>query len=241
MRPILPLLAGPLARRAEIAVVAALLEEARALADDTRRSIEERREALDRLTGATDDAALKRGYQAQQKVLTARRFRNWSELVSYAGFAVAPLAGALGAASGLAPAERQKLEACCVVAHLLDLTVRCGDDYRTHDRIYLPGDWLRSAGVASEELAAGRSGVGLRSVLDRMLDRIDPTMADGLPAAGSIADPGLRQAALTEIAERRRLSRRLRRRDPLAGPVGLTGLDRLVVRLQLRRHRRGTA
>ena len=241
MRPITPLDTGRLEAWPEIVACAAALEDARALADDTARPVDERRDALARLAEATDDLSLKRAYQAREKALTVRRFRNWSDLVSYAGFAVAPVAGSFGAASGLDAAERRPLEVYCVAAHILDLAVHCRDEYRTHDRIYLPGDWLRSAKVAPEDLAKRKARPGLRSVLDRLLDRIDPMMADAFAAACAIADADLRQAAMEEIAERRRLARRLRRRDPLAGPVGLTALDRAMVWFQLRRQRRGGA
>ena len=111
-------------------------------------------------------------------------------------------------------------------------------EFGTHDRIYLPGDWMRSAGVAPEDLAAPKAGPGLRAVLDRMLDRIEPIFSDAFLTARSIAEPDLRQTAITEIAERRRLARRLRRSDPLTGAMGLTALDRAVVWLQLRFRRR---
>ena len=238
MRPITPLNTGRLEAWPQILACAAALEDARALADDTARPVDERRAALARLADATDDLSLKRAYQAREKALTARRFRNWSDLVTYAGFAVAPVAGSFGAASGLDAAQRRPLEVYCVAAHILDLAVHCRDEFRTHDRIYLPGDWLRSAKVAPEDLAMRKIRPGLRSVLDRLLDRIDPMMADAFAVARAIADADLRQAAMEEIAERRRLARRLRRRDPLAGPVGLTALDRAMVRFQLWRYRK---
>ena len=238
MRPRLPLDTERLAAWPEILAGAAALEEVRALADDPARPVEERRDALARLAEDTGDVLLNRACQAGEKALTVRRFRSWSELISYAGFAVAPLAARFGAASGLEAGPRRALEAYCVAAHLLDLAINCGEEFRTHDRVYLPGDWMRAAGLAPEDLSAPKSGPGLRAVLDRLLDRIDPIMADAFDAAGSISDADLRQAAAAEIAERRRLARRLGRRDPLAGPVVLTALDRAAVWLQLRRHRR---
>lgn len=238
MRPTTPLDTRRLDAWPEIVACAAALEDARALADDAARPVDERRDALASLAGATEDTAMKRAYQAHEKALVARRFRSWSELVAYAGFAVAPFAEKFAAASGLDEAGRQKLGGYCVAAHLLDLALRCGDEFRAHDRIYLPGDWLRSAEVAPEDLAGRKAGRGLRSVLDRLLDRIEPAMADAFAAAGAIADPPLREAATTEIAERSRLARRLRRRDPLAGPVALTALDRWAVRFRLRRQRK---
>ena len=238
MRPITPLDTRRLAAWPGIVASAAALEDGRALADDTGMPVDERRAALDRLADATGDVLLKRACQARQKALVARRFRSWSELVSYAGFAVGPVARSFAEASGLGEAERQRLEAYCVAAHLLDLAVHCRDEFRAHDRIYLPGDWLRAAGVAPEDLAAARAGPGLREVLGQLVERIEPTMADAFAAARAIADPALRRTSLREIAERRRLARRLGRSDPLAGPPALTRLDRAAVWLQLALHGR---
>ena len=233
MRPITPLDTRRFAAWPAIAAGAAALEDGRALADDAALPVDQRRAALDRLAGATDDPLVKRACQARQKILAARRFRSWSELVAYAGFAVGPVAASFAAASGLGEAGRQRLEAYCVAAHILDMALHCGDEYRAHDRIYLPGDWLRAAGVEPEDLSAAGAGPGLRGVFARLLERIEPAMADAFAAARGIADPALRRAAMREIAERRRLARRLGRGGPLAGPAAPTRLDRLAVWLRL--------
>ena len=238
MRPTTPLDRPRFAAWPDIFACAPALDDARAVADDTTRSVEERCAVLDRLADASDDPILQRSYEAHRKAVSTRRFRNWSDLVSYAGFAVAPVAKGFGQASGLGPTARQRLEAYCMAAHLLDLLVHCRTEFGTHDRTYLPGEWMRSAGVAPEDLAAPKAGPGLRAVFDRMLDRIEPIISDAFLTARSIAEPDLRQTAITEIAERRRLARRLRRSDPLTGAVGLTALDRAVVWLQLRFRRR---
>ncbi len=215
------------------------LEDARALADDTSRSVEERCDSLGRLAKAADDPVLKRSYEAYRKAVSTRRFRNWSDLVSYAGFAVAPVAGQFGEASGLDAPARQRLEAYCVAAHLLDLLLHCRSEVATHERVYLPGDWMRSEGVEAGDLAAPKAGPGLRAVLDRMLDRMDPIFSDAFAAARTISEADLRRATTIEIAERRRLARRMRRSDPLAGTVGLTVFDRAAVWFQTRFPGRG--
>ena len=215
------------------------LEDARAVADDTARSVEERRDSLDRLAAASEDRVLKRSYEAYRKAVHTRRFRNWSDLVSYAGFAVAPVAEKFGEASGLDTPARQRLEAYCIAAHLLDLLLDCRSEVAAHDRVYLPGDWIRLEGVADGDLSASKTGPGLRAVLDRMLDRMDRIFSDAFIAARTISEADLRRAATIEIAERRRLARRLRRADPLAGRVDLTALDRVAVWFQTRLPPRG--
>lgn len=241
MRPTTPLDPRRFDAWPDVFAGAAALEDARALADDTARPVEERADALGGLADGSDDPVLKRCYEAHRKAVSPGRFRNWSDLVSYAGFAVAPVAKRFGEASGVEAGFRRHLEAFCVAAHLLDLIVHCRAEFAAHGRVYLPGDWMRSAGVAPGNLGSPTAASGLRDVIDRMLDRIEPTLEGALPVARSIPDPRLRLAATTEIAERRRLARRLRKADPTVDTVSLTALDRIAVWLQTRLPRRGPA
>lgn len=238
MRPTTPLDPRRFGAWPDVFAGAPALEEARALADDTARPAEARGDALGRLAVSSDDPVVKRCYEAHRKAVTARRFRNWSDLVSYAGFAVAPVAKAFGEASEIDSGARRHLEAFCMAAHLLDLLAHCRAEFAVHGRIYLPGDWMRQAGVAPEDLAAPNAAPGRRETVDRMLDRIEPTLEAAFPVARSIPDSRLRLATTAEIAERRRLARRLRKSDPMADTVSLTALDRIAAWLQTRLGRR---
>ena len=241
MRPTTPLDPRRFAAWPDVFAGAPALEEARALADDTTRPAEARGDALGRLAESSDDPVLKRCYEAHRKAVTAGRFRNWSDLVSYAGFAVAPVARSFVEASEIDSGGRRHLEAFCMAAHLLDLLAHCRAEFAAHGRIYLPGDWMRQAGVVPEDLAAPNAASGRRETVDRMLDRIEPTLEAAFPVARSIPDPRLRLATTAEIAERRRLARRLRKADPIAGTVSLTALDRIAVWLRTRLGRRRRA
>ena len=241
MRPTTPLDPRRFAAWPDVFAGAPALEEARALADDTTRPAETRGDALGRLAESSDDPVLKRCYEAHRKAVTAGRFRNWSDLVSYAGFAVAPVARSFVEASEIDSGARRHLEAFCMAAHLLDLLAHCRAEFAAHGRIYLPGDWMRQAGVVPEDLAAPNAASGRRETVDRMLDRIEPTLEAAFPVARSIPDSRLRLATTAEIAERRRLARRLRKADPMADTVSLTALDRIAVWLQTRLGRRRKA
>ena len=188
MRPTTPLDTQRFGAWPDIFADVPALEDARSVADDTARTVEERCNSLDRLAEASDDPVLKRSCEAYRKAVHARRFRNWSDLVSYAGFAVAPVAGKFGETSGLDASARQRLEAFCVASHLLDLLLHCRSEAAAHDRVYFPGDWMRSAGVSDGDFAARKTGPGVRAVLDRMLDRMDPVFSDAFAAARSIPD-----------------------------------------------------
>jgi len=111
-----------------------------------------------------------------------------------------------------------------VLNHLQD----CAADYRALDRVYLPTSDLAAEGIGVEVLAAPLSCVGLRRVLDRLLDQTGVLVetARGLP--GRVVSRGLRweSAVIVELAER--LRRRLGRGDPLAVRVKLRRSDFLA-------------
>ena len=105
--------------------------------------------------------------------------------------------------------------------HLQD----CADDYRELDRIYLPLDLFGEARIGVEALTAPAASLGLRQVLDRLLDATDRLIVTAGALPGGVAARGLRWESATIVDLARRLSRRLRRGDPLASRVALSKGD----------------
>src|SRR5204863_7802697 len=91
--------------------------------------------------------------------------------------------------------------------------------------IYLPLAELQTAKCGIEALSAPAASPALRRVLDRLLDRTDELIAaaEGLPPL--VSARGLRCESAVIVGLVRRLARRLRRGDPLAGRVALTKGD----------------
>jgi phytoene/squalene synthetase len=116
-------------------------------------------------------------------------------------------------------------DALCNALQVLNHLQDCQDDYRQLDRVYLPQDWLAAAGTGVEALDAAAAGPGLRQVIDRCLDGTDALIAIAQLLPGQLRSRRLamESAVIVRIAER--LSRLLRRRDPLAGRVKLSGLQ----------------
>jgi hydroxysqualene synthase len=156
------------------------------------------------------------------------RYRDWAELMDYCRYSAAPVGRQLldlhGERSDTWPPSDALCSALQVLNHLQD----CALDYRRLDRVYLPLDDLAAAGIGVEALVAPTSCPGLRQVLDVLLNRTADLIANACGLAGKVVAPGLRCecAVIVELAAR--LSRRLRRGDPLRARVGLGKSDFLL-------------
>lgn len=212
-----------------LAACAAALDRARGLAEDTAVPPAQRIAALDHLAAEFGDPTLNKAIQACQKLITTQRFANWSELILYCHFATAPVVRemqALHNPPGAPPVSVIWPEGYCVAALILELVRECRRDYLNHDRVFLPADWLREAGVEPDALDAERTAPGLRKVLDRVLDRVQAMLADAAKGAAGTKDRRFRRAALNGIAHRRALASKLCRHDPLATIVALNRVER---------------
>jgi len=148
---------------------------------------------------------------------TKLRYRDWDDLMGYCILSAAPVGRYLvdlhgGSADGHGPSDAL-CNALQVINHLQD----CKDDYKTLDRVYLPGAWMAEAGVEVEELAKDSASVGMRRVLNRCLDETSALMVEAKVLPGGLKSRRLamESAAIIEIAKR--LIDSLRNGDPL-GP-----------------------
>ncbi|HZK89811.1 MAG TPA: squalene synthase HpnC [Stellaceae bacterium] len=152
---------------------------------------------------------------------TKLRYRDWDDLMEYCRYSASPVGRQLldlhGESRDTWPASDALCSALQVLNHLQD----CAEDHRALDRVYLPLDLLGEAGIAVEALAAPAASPGLRRVLDRLLDATDRLIVAAAALPGGVSTRGLRWESATIVALARRLSRRLRRGDPLAARVAL--------------------
>ena len=156
---------------------------------------------------------------------TKLRYRDWDDLMEYCRYSASPVGRQLldlhGESRDTWPASDALCSALQVLNHLQD----CADDYRSLDRVYLPLDLMGEAGIAVEDLTAPAAKPGLRLVLDRLLDATDRLIVKAVELPGGVKARGLRWEAATIADLARRLSRRLRRGDPLAQRVALSKGD----------------
>jgi len=156
---------------------------------------------------------------------TKRRYRDWADLMNYCRYSASPVGRQVLELHGESRDTWGFSDPLCSALQVLNHLQDCAEDYRALDRVYLPEQDLADCGSGIADLTQPRSSAGLRRVIDRLLDGTDALIATarGLPPA--VQSPGLRRETGMIVTLAERLSRRLRRGDPLARRVGLTGGD----------------
>ncbi len=151
------------------------------------------------------------------------RCGDWGALMEYCRYSAVPCARYLMALhEETDPGARAAADALATALQVINHIQDCQVDYLGLDRVYIPLDWMEAEGVGVGDLARDGVSPGLRRVLDRMLDAVDwlLVMASPLPSTTRSLGLALEGAVTLEIA--RRLSARLRRKDPLSGRVALS-------------------
>lgn len=163
--------------------------------------------------------------KAFRRDATEGRCADWAALASYCAHSAHPVGRFMLDLHGEAPATRGPSDALTAALQVLNHLQDLGPDRARLDRVYLPLDWLAEAGATVEDLDAPRSTPALEAVRRRMLDGVDALMAtaEGLP--GLIRSRRLGAEAAVIVALARRLSAKLRARDPLAERVSLGRRD----------------
>jgi hydroxysqualene synthase len=156
---------------------------------------------------------------------TKLRYKDWDDLMEYCRYSASPVGRQLldlhGESRDTWPASDALCSALQVLNHLQD----CAEDYRNLDRVYLPLELMGAAGIGVAALTAPATSSGLRQVLDSLLDSTDRLIVKARELPGGVSARGLRWESATIVDLARRLSRRLRRGDPLASRVALSKAD----------------
>ncbi len=159
---------------------------------------------------------------------TKLRYDDWADLLGYCENSANPVGRYLLDLHGEAVAGYHGSDALCSALQVLNHLQDCQDDYRSLDRVYLPGDWLAAAGLGAAAMDEVRCGPGLRQVLDRCLDGVAELLAEARALPGRLRSTRLamESAVILRLAER--LAGLLRQGDPLAGRVALGRPDFLA-------------
>ena len=161
-----------------------------------------------------------------------RRYADWGELIGYCRLSANPVGRYLLDLHGEDPAGYPASDALCTALQILNHLQDCQDDYRALDRVYLPQDWLAAEGLDVGALEAAASPPGFRRLLDRCLDGVDRLLAEASQLPGRLRSARLAMEAAIIVQLARRLARRLRAGDPLAGRVALSRADFLLCGLK---------
>jgi farnesyl-diphosphate farnesyltransferase len=156
---------------------------------------------------------------------TKMRYRDWDDLMAYCRYSASPVGRQLLDLHGESRETWPASDALCSALQVLNHLQDCADDYRMLDRIYLPTTDLAAEGIGIETLAAHETCPRLRRVLDSMLDRTDALVKTARGLAPQVVSSGLRWECGVIVELAARLSRRLRRSDPLADRVKLKNSD----------------
>lgn len=156
---------------------------------------------------------------------TKLRYRDWDDLMGYCRYSATPVGRQVLDLHGESRDSWRWSDPLCDALQVLNHLQDCVADYRALNRVYLPARDLADCGSRLEDLAAPRVSPGLRRVIDRLLDGTDALIDKARALPRSVQSPGLRRETAVIVTLAERLAHRLRRGDPLAARVGLTGGD----------------
>ena len=156
---------------------------------------------------------------------TKRRYASWAELLEYCRYSAAPVGRHVLDLHGEDPDTWPANDALCSVLQVLNHLQDCGKDLAQLDRCYLPQDMLDAAGAVVEDVAQPSETPALRQVFERLLGHCDQLnhAAERLPRLTRDRRLRLEVAVIAGLAQR--LTRRLRRGDPVATRVKLQKTD----------------
>jgi squalene synthase HpnC len=150
------------------------------------------------------------------------RYDDWADLMDYCRYSASPVGRYLLDLHGESRDGYPASDALCNLLQVINHLQDCQDDYRSLDRVYLPGDWMEAAGVTVADLDAPAASPGLRRVIDQCLDGVEELMATAatLPPRLTSRRLAMESAAILRLAEK--LTAMLRTHDPVAGRVALS-------------------
>ena len=160
--------------------------------------------------------------QAFTMDITKSRYRNWSELINYCRFSAAPVGRYLLELHGCNTDSRNSTDALCIALQILNHLQDAKEDYLSLNRVYIPEKIFMEHNAKIEDLAANYAHKNLRDVLDSVLNRVDELILIASNAPKEIPHFGLRLETAIIVSIAKKLSIKLKQRDPISERVKLT-------------------
>jgi farnesyl-diphosphate farnesyltransferase len=153
------------------------------------------------------------------------RTATWPALMEYCRYSAMPVGRYVLDLHGESPDTWPHADALCASLQILNHLQDCATDFAELDRCYLPNDLLAAHGATHADLRAAAETPALRRVFSVLLEHCDELnrAAAGLPR--QVHDRRLRLECSIIVNLARRLTRRLRRNDPVATRVALSKTD----------------
>lgn len=144
------------------------------------------------------------------------RTASYADLIAYCRLSAMPVGRFVLDVHGEDRATWPASDALCAALQIVNHLQDCGKDFRTMDRVYIPGDMLSAAGLDASVLGLDRSPPALLGVIRDLAGRCEVLLAEAKPFAAMLRDPRL--AAEVRVIHRLAtdLTSQLTRRDPLA-------------------------
>ena len=167
----------PKALRPHVATYYALARATDDIADNAALTPEDKLARLDRferaLTGdITDDPLLEKSYAVRRSAQATgvplqhaidlihafkqdavkQRYDDWDDLMGYCALSASPVGRFLLDLHDEDPVKFAGSDALCNVLQVLNHLQDLADDYHDLNRVYLPGDWMKAAGVTVDDL-----------------------------------------------------------------------------------------
>ncbi len=150
-----------------------------------------------------------------------QRYRDWDDLMGYCILSAAPVGRYLLDLHGGSRDGYGFSDALCMALQVINHLQDCRDDYRSLNRVYLPGDWLAAEGARVEELDSTQASPALRRAIDRTLGATERLMRDARRLPNGLVSRRLAMESGAIVAIADALIGRLRAMDPLAQRVQL--------------------
>ncbi len=162
---------------------------------------------------------------AFQRDARKNRYASWDELLDYCRYSAAPVGRYVLDLHGESQSTWPANDALCASLQVLNHLQDCKKDLIGMDRSYLPQDMLKAAGATVSDVTKPAETTGLRQVFGQMLDGVDALNAEAARFPGQVRDRRLRLEVGVIVGLAHRLTRRLRRGDPVATRVKLVKSD----------------
>jgi farnesyl-diphosphate farnesyltransferase len=159
------------------------------------------------------------------------RYASWGDLMEYCRYSAAPVGRYVLDLHGEDRATWGPSDALCASLQVLNHLQDCAKDLRDLDRCYIPQDWLREAGLSTDDVARPETVPALRAVFDRMLAATDALNRAAAELPRRVKARRLRVETAIICGLARRLTERLKGGDPLAMRVKLSKADFLAATL----------
>lgn len=150
---------------------------------------------------------------------------SWTDLLHYCRYSANPVGRFLLHLHGEVPQTFAASDALCTSLQILNHLQDCQKDLQRLHRCYMPEDLMAQAGATQDDLLAGRASPNVRRVFNTLLDGVDALNREAATLPGLVRDRRFRMECAAIVSLAHRLTRRLRREDPLAGRVALKRPD----------------